>query len=102
MWFRIEVSITNEGPAIYLFLLEELKDYEAFFKEQWSYVDEFVFISTMDEKGEKITKIVEFVESSLFAKYHNNLLRHTVSRQHRLGSVQFPSNHPVELDRMTP
>ncbi|KAK2595856.1 hypothetical protein N8I77_013648 [Diaporthe amygdali] len=42
---------------------EELKDYEVFSEEQWAYVGEFVFMLTMDETGEKITKIVEFVDS---------------------------------------
>lgn len=42
---------------------EEVKDYAMFTEEQWIYVGEFVFMLTMDEKGEKITKIVEFVDS---------------------------------------
>lgn len=42
---------------------EELKDYELFSEDQWGYVGEFIFMLTMDEKGEKITKIVEFVDS---------------------------------------
>lgn len=42
---------------------EELKDYEVFSEEQWAYVGEFIFMLTMDEEGEKITKIVEFVDS---------------------------------------
>lgn len=42
---------------------EEVKDYEVFSEEQWEYVGEFIFMLTMDEEGEKITKIVEFVDS---------------------------------------
>lgn len=34
-----------------------------FTEEQWGYVGEFIFMLTMDESGEKITKIVEFVDS---------------------------------------
>ncbi|KAM4066424.1 hypothetical protein HRG_000527 [Hirsutella rhossiliensis] len=42
---------------------EELKDYEEVTKEQWDYVGEFVFMLTMDETGEKITKVNEFIDS---------------------------------------
>lgn len=42
---------------------EEVKDYEVFSEEQWDYVGEFIFMLTMDEKGEKIVKIHEFVDS---------------------------------------
>lgn len=42
---------------------EEMKDYEVFSEEQWEYVGEFIFMLTVDEKGEKIIKIHEFVDS---------------------------------------
>lgn len=42
---------------------EEVKDYEEFSKEQWNYVGEFVFMLTMDETGEKIIRINEFIDS---------------------------------------
>lgn len=42
---------------------DELKDYEEFSKEQWNYVGEFVFMLTMDETGEKIVKVNEFIDS---------------------------------------
>lgn len=42
---------------------EELKDYEEFSKEQWEYVGEFIFMLTLDETGEKIVKVNEFVDS---------------------------------------
>lgn len=42
---------------------EELKDYEAFTKEQWEYVGEFVFMLTFNETGDKITRVREFIDS---------------------------------------
>lgn len=42
---------------------EELKDYEAFPKEEWDYVGEFVFMLTFNEAGDKITKVLEFLDS---------------------------------------
>lgn len=42
---------------------EEAKDYEVFSKKQWDYVGEFVFMLSMDETGEKIKRIDEFVDT---------------------------------------
>lgn len=43
---------------------EEVKDFEVFSKEQWEeYVGEFIFMLTMDEAGEKIIKVNEFIDS---------------------------------------
>lgn len=42
---------------------EELRDYDEFSKEQWDYVGEFVFMLTMDETGERIINVNEFIDS---------------------------------------
>lgn len=42
---------------------KELVDYEVYPKEKWDYTGEFVFMLTMNESGEQIIKINEFVDS---------------------------------------
>ncbi|PHH92156.1 hypothetical protein CDD83_8639 [Cordyceps sp. RAO-2017] len=42
---------------------DELKDFEVYTKEQWDYVGEFIFFLTMDETGEKIVHVEEFIDS---------------------------------------
>lgn len=42
---------------------EELKDYEEFPEDQWNYTGEFIFMLTMNDSGEKITKVNGFIDS---------------------------------------
>lgn len=71
-YWKIKRTATNKTTSLVVVIWaegrpqfrEEVKDYEAFTKEEWEgYVGEFVFMLTFNETGDKIIKVREFIDS---------------------------------------